>query len=361
MKQKRNYFNMNDSGVSYFFYLIVSLLLSSVVSAICRNYNFNQYTNEYYSIVLLAVNQMAMLIAFFGYTAMAKINFASAMNLKKAPSIKQTCTLFFVALSAIVAFLPIAYLFMYLLGLGGFKSTGNIYIPQTVGGFFAGLAFAVIMPAVLEEFIYRGLLMGGLKQKSYAFAVMMTSLIFCLSHGSAEQTVHQLLASIVICLVVLYGGSVWFGVIVHFFNNLISLVMSFVPIDFAPLGYFNILLGVGCFVLGMLLLIVFMKLFKQQCKDRCLGEKIVNVYPKGKFMYVINGVFDTITRFFRGIVSSEDRKKSMENFEETIGYLDDDYVKNESVMGKEKGVSIIIIGIVVILVIMWIVSLVQGF
>ncbi len=361
MKQKRQYFNMNDSGVSYFFYLIVSLLLSNVVGAICRSNNFTQDTNQYYSIVMLATNQMAMLIAFFGYTAMAKIDFVSAMNLKKAPSVKQTVSLFFMSLSAIVAFLPIAYLFMYLLGLAGFKSSGNIYIPQTVGGFFLGLMFAVIMPAILEEFIYRGLLLGGLKQKSYAFAVMMTSLIFCLSHGSAVQTVHQLLASIVICLVVLYGGSVWFGVIMHFFNNLISLVMNYIPMDFEPLGYFNILLGVGCFIVGMFALICFMKLFKQQCKDRCLGEKVVNVYPKGKFRYVVGSVFDAVTRFFRGIVSKEDRTKSRENFEETIGYLDDDYIKNESVMGKEKGVSIIIIAIVVILVITWIVSLVQGF
>lgn len=360
MKQKRNYFNMNDGGILFFLYLILSSVLASVVMAICSK-NGVTGDNEYYSILSLAINQIAIVIAFFAYTKMAKINFLEASGIKKKPSLKQSLTLIGVAISMMMAFLPIAQMFIDLLVLGGFKEIGNIVIPSGAGGFFAGLIFAVIMPAVLEEFIYRGALLNGLKQKSYIFAVVVTSLIFSLAHGSAVQTVHQFLASIVICLVVLYGGSLWYGIILHFINNLFSLIMNYIPIDIDALGYFKILTGLASFVVGMLLLISFMKLFVQQSKDRKMGEKIINVYPKGKFVFIIGGIIDSICKFFRCLVNKEDRKLAKERFEETVGYLDDDYIKQESVMGNQTGVSPIIIGIILILAVMWIVALAQAF
>lgn len=359
--KKRNYFNMNDGGIMFFLFLIVSSLLATIVMAICRKNGLTAETNEYYSILSLAVNQIAMIVAFFGYSLIAKVNFVEATNIKKLPNFKQSLTLAGVAVSMILAFLPIAYLFLYLLSLAGYHGSSNIQLPSGVGGFFASLVFAVIMPAILEELIYRGCLLNGLKQKNYLFAVMITSLIFSLAHGSAYQTVHQFLASIVICLVVLYGGSVSFGILLHFFNNLISLIFEYVPIDFAPLGYFNILLGVACFIVGILMLTSFIKLFVQQCKDRQRGEKIINVYAKGKIVYVISTLFDSVCNFFRCIVNKEDRKNWREHFEESVGFLDEEYVRQESVFGKETHISLLIIGIIAVLAIMWIVALVQGF
>ena len=358
---KRNYFNMHDSGVLYLLYLIVSLLLSSIVSMICANTGLNS-SNEYYSILLLALNQIAILIAFFGYTKIAKINFIEASNLRNKPTVKQSFVASAIAISSMIAFLPIAYLFLYLLTLGGFKVVEPIKIPTSAGGIICGLIFAVIMPAVLEELIYRGAVLNGLKQKNYLFAIIMTSVIFSLSHGNAVQTVHQFLASIVICMIVLYGDSIWYGIIAHFTNNLVSFIFYFIPLDLAGLGYYNILLGISMFIVGMILLSILMKLFKQQAKDKINGvEGVIDVYPNGRFRYILSSIYDTFTKFFRCIVSREDRKKCREHFEEEVGFLDKEYREEESVMGSSTSVSLIVIGVVVVLAIMWIVSLIQGF
>ena len=352
---------MHDSGVLYLLYLIVSLLLSSIVSVICQNTGLNS-NNEYYSILLLALNQMAILIAFFGYTKVAKINFVEAINIKNKPTVKQSFVAVAIAISSMIAFLPIAYLFLYLLSLGGFNVVEPIKIPTSAGGIICGLIFAVIMPAILEEFIYRGAVLNGLKQRSYLFSIIMTSLIFSLSHGNAVQTVHQFLASIVICMIVLYGDSIWYGIIAHFTNNLVSFIFYFIPLDLDKLGYYNILLGISMFIVGMILLSILIKLFKQQAKDKINGlEGVIDVYPNGKFRYILSSIYDTSTKFFRCIVSSEDRRNCKEHFEEEVGFLDKEYHEQESVMGKSTNVSLIVIGVVLVLAVMWIVSLIQGF
>ena len=295
---KRNYFNMQDSGIMYLLFLIVSALLSGIVSLICSSSGFTS-AHPYYTILLLALNQIAMLIAFFGYSKIAKINFIEATGLKNKPTVKQSFTVVLIAIASLIAFLPIAYLFVYLLSLGGFHQDDPIQIPHTAGGIICGLIFAVIMPAILEELIYRGGVLSGLKQKSYFFAVIMTSVIFSLSHGNAAQTIHQFCASVVICLLVLYGDSIWYGIIAHFTNNLIAFIFMFIPMDLKPLGYYNILLGVSMFVVGVVLLSFFMKMFKQQCLDKVKGvEGVIDVYPEGKFKYIVKEIISTCRKFF---------------------------------------------------------------
>ena len=336
------------------------LLLSSITSAICQNTGFSS-NHEYYSIVMLAVNQIAMILVIFGYTKFAKINFLEANNLKKAPTVKQSITVVGIAISAMLAFLPIAYLFVYLLELGGFRETSAIVIPSGAGGVISGLIFAVILPAFLEELLYRGAVLGGLKQKSYVSAVILTSLIFSLAHGNATQTVHQFLASTVFCLIVLYGGSVWYGIIAHLTNNLISLIFNYIPLNLEGLGYYNILLGVMCFIVGVSLLAILMRTFKQQCKDRQRDMDVIDVYPNGKFRYIISSIIETITKFFRCIANKEDRKACFSNFERETGELDNEYYEQRSVFGKVEGTSMIVIAVVVVLFVMWLVSLIRGF
>ena len=46
-------------------------------------------------------------------------------------------------------------------------------------------------------------------------------------HGNAEQTVHQFLIGAIVGYIFYETGNLWLGVIVHFFNNFISVTASF--------------------------------------------------------------------------------------------------------------------------------------
>ncbi len=49
-----------------------------------------------------------------------------------------------------------------------------------------------------------------------------------LMHGNAEQTVHQFIIGLVIGYIFIETGNLWVGVLIHFFNNFISVTQVYI-------------------------------------------------------------------------------------------------------------------------------------
>ena len=87
---------------------------------------------------------------------------------------------------------------------------------------------ACIAPAICEEFLFRGVIASGLKERGFKVALFASSIIFTLMHGNPEQTVHQFIIGYVIGYVFLKTGNIWIGVIVHFVNNFTAVTMTYI-------------------------------------------------------------------------------------------------------------------------------------
>lgn len=108
------------------------------------------------------------------------------------------------------------------------------YKPQlsdlTIGSFWQYLIYIVvscITPAVCEELLFRGVIASGLKGLGKTVAVVLSATIFMLMHGNPEQTIHQFLIGLVIGYIFISTGNLWIGVLIHFFNNFISVTASY--------------------------------------------------------------------------------------------------------------------------------------
>lgn len=124
----------------------------------------------------------------------------------------------------------------------------------------AGIAFHIVqiavVPALIEEFALRGVVMQPLRRYGDAFAVIASSVIFALMHGNLIQAPFALIAGIGLGYFVISTGSIWTGVIIHFLNNLFSVVISLVQsntgqsADFAYTLTLSVSLvaGLGCVV-----------------------------------------------------------------------------------------------------------------
>ena len=109
-----------------------------------------------------------------------------------------------------------------------------------------------LVPAVLEEFLFRGLITQGLKKFGKVTALIVSALLFTFYHMNAAQTPYQLLLGLVFSFVALETGSVIPTTILHFVNNLVVLILCYAVPDFAG---FNIVSDTLVVVLGLVVLI----------------------------------------------------------------------------------------------------------
>ncbi len=98
-------------------------------------------------------------------------------------------------------------------------------------GFALSLLSTVVTPALVEEFACRGLILGSLRKYGDGFAVMTSSIIFGLLHGNFEQMPFAFLVGLVLGFIAVETGSLWVGVAVHGFNNLVSVVFEYLLND----------------------------------------------------------------------------------------------------------------------------------
>lgn len=154
--------------------------------------------------------------------------------------------------------------------LGEFKG-GELDLPS--GGF--GFAFSVIavaiFPALLEEFLFRGAIMGSLLKFGKPFAIFTSAVFFGLIHGNLVQIPFAFMVGIILGYAVVESGSLWVGVLIHFINNFISVCIDYLQdtVGTDSMSYiYNIiiLLAIGLGFLGLYLL--------------CRNNKNLFVFPK---------------------------------------------------------------------------------
>lgn len=112
-------------------------------------------------------------------------------------------------------------LFVRLLSLLGYEAAASD-LPSVAGGGFVGvLIVVVLLPAVLEETLLRGVVLDGIKDVGTIAACLLGGLIFSLFHQNPPQTVYQFICGAVFTLFAIRADSLVPAVVVHFLNNAI--------------------------------------------------------------------------------------------------------------------------------------------
>lgn len=87
-----------------------------------------------------------------------------------------------------------------------------------------------VMPAVGEELLFRGLLLGSLGTKyKTGLAIVLSSVVFGLFHMSLVKLIPTALLGICLAVVVTKGGSIFLSMLLHFTNNLLSVLSMKYP------------------------------------------------------------------------------------------------------------------------------------
>ena len=102
--------------------------------------------------------------------------------------------------------------------LGYTLPSGNI--PTLTGFGIVGALFVIaVLPALLEETIFRGIILEGMKDLGTVAACLLGGMLFSIFHQSPAQTVYQFLCGAAFTLLALRANSVLPAILAHFLNN----------------------------------------------------------------------------------------------------------------------------------------------
>jgi len=99
--------------------------------------------------------------------------------------------------------------------------------PTGVYGFLLSFIATAIVPALVEEFACRGIVLGSLRKHGEGMAIFVSALLFGLMHANFEQIPFAFILGLVFGYITVRSGSIWIAVLLHFYNNAVSVIFSY--------------------------------------------------------------------------------------------------------------------------------------
>ena len=156
-------------------------------------------------------------------------------------------------------------LFIYFLNKLGYNPPQVTLPPASVGNYLLGLLCICLLPAVVEEFLFRGVILTSFDDFSTVSAVILNGVLFSLFHMSPAQTVYQFLVGATYALIARKSGSVIPTTIMHFLNNALVLTLAYF---FPQVDLYSGIKGIVLMVVGLVALAIScVWLFKQKQND----------------------------------------------------------------------------------------------
>lgn len=157
-----------------------------------------------------------------------------------------------------------------------------------------------VIPAVVEEFCIRGVVLQPLRRYGDKFAIIMSAAIFSILHGNMVQIPYTLVAGIYFGYLCVATGSLWPSIVLHFVNNMFSVIQLVVMSNYgekASVAALFIMMGVLAAV-GIAGGVIFFNMrykttLKQGVNTLKAGEKTASVLKSPAMIVAI--VFMLIT------------------------------------------------------------------
>ncbi len=182
-----------------------------------------------YACIITSSNEIAFLLTPLAYGKIKGYDTIRGMGFEGRFSLWTTLLVIPLSVALICMGQPLAEGFVRLVALIGYDtSAATSIMPSTPGELAATLILVALLPAIAEEYVFRGCVARAFARKGYVFAVFMSALLFAIMHGSPLQLVHQFLIGVVCAVLFFATRSLWPPIILHFLNNAIALVLGYV-------------------------------------------------------------------------------------------------------------------------------------
>ena len=219
----------------------------------------------YYIAFILPI---ALGLRFVKITASAESSECSALGIKmtKSDSLKFIPLVF----PVITAVFAVSLLTSVVMGLFGFADSTVINEP-----FPLAVLLHALIPAILEEMLFRYIPLKLTLRHSGKWAVILSSLFFSLVHADLFRIPYAFIAGILFALVDISAGSILPSIILHFLNNTLSLVFMMYFGESGGIWFFLALIALSA--ISSVIIIIYKKSYKNFLSPLTSAEKAVEI------------------------------------------------------------------------------------
>lgn len=217
--------NSKTAGLAFSINVIVYILVSFLVAIIVTAASLPVKSDVYIYISYLAA-PVALAIGCF-----VTLKYRKQSVMEVAP-VKCHYKYYAIALLMIFGLLfalsKLNELTLKLLELMGYTAREeSSYLPSLGDGLIVpALIVIAVLPAVFEEFLFRGIILNNIRQSVGDIrTIFIIGFCFSLFHGSPEQTVYQFISGCAFAFLAVRAGSIVPSILMHFLNNATIIIL----------------------------------------------------------------------------------------------------------------------------------------
>lgn len=226
-------------GIAVITYVALSFLMSFIIGFLSRYFpplrllyddsTVNFAYSAIGSVLYIGIPFLAVYLSLKARKMTGVLPFGTTYNTKA--SIFLTMFLIPVMLITSTAINFISVIVQEILGL---QFTSGLENLETNGikGFVISVIAMAIIPAIVEEFSIRGVVMQPLRRYGDGFAIVASAFIFSIMHGNMAQIPYTVVGGLYLGYLVVATGSIWPSIFLHFINNMYSVVIMAVDSNF---------------------------------------------------------------------------------------------------------------------------------
>ncbi|MBQ9113340.1 MAG: CPBP family intramembrane metalloprotease [Clostridia bacterium] len=206
-----------NAGLTYSVAAIVILFLSLVYGCIPKSADT---VRAYLSFMVAPIAFLFIGVWYFCYTKTSFKTFVKAQNCP--PKYYLIAVLLQIGLLSLG---EVNTLFLEFLEKFGYEYVEPV-LPSMNGVGFIGVLFVIaVLPAIMEDFFFRGIQLEGIKTFGTVSGAILSGALFALFHQNPAQTVYQFICGAAFALVAIKAGSFLPTALAHFINNAYILVL----------------------------------------------------------------------------------------------------------------------------------------
>lgn len=260
------------SGVNWllFFNILLYVIITELVIVVNSYISYNEPDTYLTRIVVQAFGILLPLIV---YSKSKEIDFIQFYRIK--PLSLKNC--------AVIAGLGVCWQFIgYILKLASTSLFGLFKVSYTLNAqgstlttepkvLFPAMIALVLLPAVAEELLFRGLVIRSYEKWGTKSAIVISAVFFSILHLDIMNVVATLLMGLLLAYVVVKTDSVLSGMLLHFANNLTAAVVMLIM---SSTSAFSVkMLIVICIAAVILFFVLFSKFGKLNIKSKHIPQK----------------------------------------------------------------------------------------
>ncbi|MDY4976224.1 MAG: CPBP family intramembrane glutamic endopeptidase [Clostridia bacterium] len=223
MPKIKNSHQLSPSGVQWLLFTIILLwFFFTFVYSILHSFFSFEKPNGYLQLMYLQI--FTIMLPTILYLYPKNIDITETFLIHR---INRKNVLFLVGLGICMQYIGRmlnSLMVLLLRSLGTDSPVSSLAVPDSFGAALLALVAVVMVPAVMEELLMRGVVLHAYVWRGNKAAIAASAFLFGILHLDVRSLFSTILLGAVLAYAVLQTGSIWAGMILHLVNNLIALI-----------------------------------------------------------------------------------------------------------------------------------------